>query len=102
MESSELLFSVTDLCRQSYSTFSAILIIIPMLVVGLISYMQSSQILEEQARIHNFQAIEQVESHIEYYVRDFEISTLKILNHPDMLRFLQVRTHEEAEAEQHP
>lgn len=77
--------------------FSAVMIIVPMIIVGIISYEQSSQALEEQAKLHNLQAIEQVESHIEYYVRDFEISTLKILNHPDMQRFLRMRTAEEVE-----
>jgi two-component system sensor histidine kinase YesM len=77
--------------------FSAVIIIIPMVIVGSISYIQSSKILERQVRIHNLRAIEQVEMHIEYYVRDFEISTLKLLNHPDMIRFLRMRTHEEAE-----
>ena len=77
--------------------FSAIFIIIPMVFVGVISYEQSAAVLEEQARIHNTQAIEQVETHIEYYVRDFEISTLKILNHPDFTRFLHMKTPEEVQ-----
>lgn len=77
--------------------YSAILIIIPMMIVGFISYEQSSAVLEEQAMVHNLQAIEQVETHIEYYVRDFESGTLKILNHPDMQRFLRMSTPEEVE-----
>lgn len=77
--------------------YSAVLIIVPMIVVGVISYERSSAVLEEQAKRHNLQAIEQVETHIEYYMRDFEVSTLKILNHPDMQRFLRMRTAEEVE-----
>ena len=89
-------FRNQPLSRKLFSFF-AIMIIVPMIIVGLISYFQSAEILEDQARVHNLQAIEQVESHIEYYVRDFEISTLKILNHPDMQRFLRMRSHEEVE-----
>lgn len=77
--------------------YSAVLIIVPMIVVGVISYEKSSAVLEEQAKLHNLQAIEQVETHIEYYMRDFEVSTLKILNHPDMQRFLRMKTAEEVE-----
>jgi len=77
--------------------YSAVLIIVPMIIVGVISYERSSAVLEEQAKLHNLQAIEQVETHIEYYMRDFEVSILKILNHPDMQRFLRMRTAEEVE-----
>ncbi|EGO63844.1 sensor histidine kinase [Acetonema longum] len=77
--------------------FSSILIVIPMLVVGILSYKQSADSLEQQAILNNRQAIEPIETHLEYYVRDFESSSLKIINHPDMQRLLHMRTVEEVE-----
>lgn len=77
--------------------FSAVLIIVPMIVVGIISYKQSAYSLEQQAILNNRQAIEPIETHLEYYVRDFESSSLKIINHPDMQRLLRMRTTEEVE-----
>lgn len=76
--------------------FSALLVVIPLVLVGLISYYRSSLELEEEARQYSWQVIEQVETHIEYYIRDLEISSLKIVNHPDMVRLLRMQTAEEA------
>lgn len=72
--------------------FSALLIIVPLLVVGLISYHQSSRELEEEARQYSWQVMEQIETHVEYYVRDLEITSLKILNHPDLGQLLTTST----------
>ena len=69
--------------------FSALLIIVPLLIVGLISYHQSSVELEEEARQYSWQVMEQIESHVEYYVRDLEIISLKILNHPDLAELVK-------------
>ncbi|MDU4962485.1 MAG: sensor histidine kinase [Sporomusaceae bacterium] len=76
-------------------TFAAILIIIPLSIVGAISYRRSALELENEAREYNRQVAEQVESHIEYYIRDFESNALKIMNHPDMLQFLRMTTQEQ-------
>lgn len=76
---------------------SAILVIIPMLAVGTISYHRSSQELEIEARQYNLQLIEQVKTHIEYYLHDFEVEALKIVNDPDMITFLGMRSIEEVE-----
>ncbi|WP_248926890.1 cache domain-containing sensor histidine kinase [Paenibacillus hamazuiensis] len=77
--------------------FSALLILIPMLAVGTISYQRSSEVMEKEAQEYSLQIMEQVKTHVEYYVRDLEIQTLKIMNHPDMNRFLRMRTREEVE-----
>jgi two-component system sensor histidine kinase YesM len=77
--------------------FSALLVVTPMLVIGLISYNRSSQVLQSEARQYSLQIIEQVKKHVEYYVQDFEIDTLKILNHPDMVAFMKMSTVEEVE-----
>ncbi|MEI7026632.1 sensor histidine kinase [Paenibacillus sp. y28] len=75
--------------------FSALLVVIPLCVVGFISYRQSSEVLQEEASQYSWQIIEQVKMHVEKYVWDFEVTTLKILNHPDMYRFLRMKTSEE-------
>jgi two-component system, sensor histidine kinase YesM len=64
--------------------FSSFLVIIPLLSVGIISYNRSSVELETELRQHSGQVIDQVESHIEYYLQDFEITSLKIINSPEL------------------
>ncbi|MDF2502278.1 MAG: histidine kinase [Anaerosporomusa subterranea] len=68
---------------------SALLVIIPMLVVGLISYHWSSNVIETQALGYNLEVLNQVKSHMEYYMRSFIGSAIKILNSPDMISFLR-------------
>ncbi|MCR8633827.1 sensor histidine kinase [Paenibacillus radicis (ex Xue et al. 2023)] len=77
--------------------YSALIVVFPMLLVGLISYERSSEVLEREAGQYSWQIIEQVKTHVEYYVRDFEINTLRIINHPDMVQFLRMRTLEEVQ-----
>jgi two-component system sensor histidine kinase YesM len=75
--------------------FSALIVVIPLTLVGFISYQRSAAVLESEERKSSMQIIEQVKSHIEYYVTDFEISTLRILNHPDVVRLMKMRSIEE-------
>lgn len=70
-------------------TFSAVIVIIPMIAVGVISYYRSSTIVETEAKNYSWQINEQVKSQIEYYLRDVEINSLKIINHPDMISLLK-------------
>ncbi|MEX1029909.1 MAG: sensor histidine kinase [Paenibacillaceae bacterium] len=77
--------------------FSALLVVLPMLFVGLISYRQSSDVLEGEARDYSLQIIDQVQLYVEDYLRDFEINTLKIINHPDTVQFLRIESPEQLE-----
>lgn len=77
--------------------FSALLVVIPMLIVGVISYHRSAHVLEEEAKQYSMQIMEQVKMYIEDYLRDFEISTLKIINHPDTVAFLKMKSAKEVE-----
>ncbi|OXM84893.1 sensor histidine kinase [Paenibacillus rigui] len=77
--------------------FSALIVVLPLLSVGLISYQRSADELEREAGQYSWQIIEQVKAHMEYYVKDFEISTLRIINHPDMNRFMRMSTLEEVQ-----
>lgn len=64
--------------------FSSFLVILPVLSVGIISYHRSSTELENEHRQYSGQVIKQVESHIEYYLQEFEIASLKIINSPEL------------------
>ena len=75
---------------QKLAIFSAFLITTPMLVMGVISYFHSASVLEDEVRAYRSQINEQVKTQIEYYLRDVEISGLKIINYPDMKDFLRL------------
>jgi two-component system, sensor histidine kinase YesM len=79
--------------NQSFMTklciFSSFLVIFPVLSVGIISYNRSSVELENELRQYSGQIIEQVESHIEYYLQDFEITSLKIINSTELSSLLK-------------
>ncbi|NEW05118.1 sensor histidine kinase [Paenibacillus sp. SYP-B3998] len=77
--------------------YSAMLVVIPLLVVGMISFQKSSTVLREEANQSNQQIIEQVKLHIEYYIRDFEIDSIRMQNHPSMQRFLRMTSQQEVE-----
>lgn len=72
--------------------YSGVIIVLPLLCVGLILYRESSQVLEREARHFSWQMIDQIKMSIEDYLRDFEIDTIKILNHPDTVQFIQAKT----------
>ncbi|PLS08504.1 sensor histidine kinase [Neobacillus cucumis] len=69
--------------------FSSFLVIFPVLSVGIISYQRSAVELEGELRQSSRQVIDQVQTHIEYYLQDFEITSLKIINSPEMSRLLK-------------
>ncbi|WP_198510251.1 cache domain-containing sensor histidine kinase [Bacillus solitudinis] len=75
--------------------YSGHLVIIPMIAVGYFAYDQSTKVLEEEAQQYSWQIIEQVAKNMEYYFLDFDISLLRILNHPDMNTFLAMEDPEE-------
>lgn len=77
--------------------FSGLLVVVPMLLIGLISYRESSKVLEDEAKQYSLQIINQVKHYVEDYFRDFEINTLKILNHPDTVRFLKMENPDDTE-----
>lgn len=77
--------------------FSALIVVIPLLLVGVISYKQAEHVLEKETRHYSWQIITQVQNYMENYLRDFELSTIKIVNHPDTIAFLRMKTSEEIE-----
>ena len=84
-------FGDTPLATKLF-VFSAILIVVPLLIVGIISYHQTAVELEDEVRQFSWQVMKQAETHVEYYVQDLEIISLKILNNPEVIRLSQLRT----------
>ncbi|MEM1505600.1 histidine kinase [Domibacillus sp. 8LH] len=69
--------------------FSSLLVILPVLAVGIISYQRSAIEIEKEVRLSSLQVIDQAESNIEYYLQDFEITSLKIINSSEVEDFIQ-------------
>lgn len=84
------------------SVFSALLIIFSMMIYTLISYTRFSEVLQEEAHVYNRQINEQIQFYVEGYLRDFEIETLKIVNHPDTIRFLETETFQHLDGQTVP
>ncbi|MEI4768651.1 sensor histidine kinase [Psychrobacillus sp. FJAT-51614] len=80
---------------SKFCVFSSILVILPVLSVGIITYKYSSFELEEEFTQSSQKIIEQVELHVEYYLQDFEITSLKIINSPEMGNLLRLETSSE-------
>jgi len=78
-----------------FTVYSTLLVVVPMLLAGTISYRESSQTLETEARQYSWLIIEQVKQNVEDYLRGFEIDTLQIVNHPDTVVYLKLRSLEE-------
>lgn len=78
--------------------FLGLLVIVPLVVVGVISYVKSSAILQDGASRSSWQIMAQVKSHIEYYIRDFEIDSIRLMNQPDMRKLLTMDNAEEIES----
>ncbi|WP_216625415.1 hypothetical protein [Paenibacillus phytorum] len=75
--------------------YSALLVVVPMCFIGIISYQRAADVLERESRQSSWQIIEQVTTHVEYYVNDFEISILKILNSTNMNNYIKMKSREE-------
>jgi two-component system sensor histidine kinase YesM len=74
---------------------SAFLVVVPMCFISIISYQRAADVLERESRQSSWQIIEQVTTHVEYYVNDFEISILKILNSTNMNNYIKMKSREE-------
>ena len=85
-----LLFLKDKPLSTQLAVLSTLLLFIPMLMVGLTSYLWSSSILEDESLGYNLEVLDQVKTHIEYYLRDFSRSSIKLLNNQDMMNFLRI------------
>ncbi len=75
--------------------YAGLLVVVPMCFIGLVSYIRSAEVLENEAKQYSWQIIEQVNTHVGYYVNDFEISILKIINDPVMNALTKISSKEE-------
>lgn len=70
--------------------FASLFVILPVLSVGVISYQRSALELEKEVKQSSGLVIDQVESHIEYYLQDFEVTSLKIMNSKELAAFIDL------------
>lgn len=82
------------LVRKLFVYFT-VLVVTPILIVGIASYRLASEELLRENTSSSFEILQQAKLHIEYYLNDFEIEGLKIVNHPDMKRLLRMTSREE-------
>src|SRR4051794_20423197 len=80
-----------------FLVYSTLLVVVPMVFIGIKSYQRSAAVLENEARQNSWQIIEQVTTHVEYYVNDFEISILKMVNSRSMNSYLKMKSLKEIE-----
>ena len=92
-----MLMKDQSLVRKLF-VFCALLVVVPIGFIGFFTYENSVEVFENEARSNSWQIIRQVNTHIEYYVGDFEIEVLKILNNQMVTRFLQMDSQEEFES----
>ncbi|TJY41314.1 sensor histidine kinase [Cohnella pontilimi] len=78
--------------------YSALLVLVPLSLVGVISYRESSYIMEREARESSWQIIGQVRTNMEYYITGFEIDSIKLLNRTEVKEMLQKSSAAEIEA----
>lgn len=82
--------------------FFAVLVIIPHMFVGAVVHHYTAVELEEEARNFSWEVIKQAETHVEYYIGDLEVTSLKILNHPDLVDFSLRQSDREKKEDQLP
>ncbi|SDN64158.1 sensor histidine kinase [Bacillus sp. OK048] len=92
-----MLMKDQSLVRKLF-VFCALLVVVPIGFIGFFTYENSVEVFENEARSNSWQIIRQVNTHIEYYVGDFEIEVLKILNNQTITHFLQMDSQEEFES----
>jgi two-component system sensor histidine kinase YesM len=70
--------------------YSIILIIIPLVSVGAISYVKSSQIIQHKVSISNLHTVSQVGNNIEYILQDIHDISLYIIQNDEIRDFLKL------------
>lgn len=77
--------------------FSCVIIIIPVIVLGIISFVKSSQILQEKVAISNVNTVKQIGNNIEYIVKNIGDTSLYLIQNEDVREFLKLRGNEPAD-----
>lgn len=68
--------------------FSLILILIPLLTVGIISYIKSSEIITKKVSASNLNTVRQIGSNIEFVIQDVHDSSLYLLQNNEIRNFM--------------
>ncbi|MCG8502937.1 MAG: sensor histidine kinase [Firmicutes bacterium] len=74
--------------------FSLILIIIPLLIVGNVSYWKSSEIIQHKVSLSNFNTVKQIAGNIEMILQDVHDTSLHIFQNDDIRDFLKLSYHD--------
>ncbi|AEY64631.1 sensor histidine kinase [Clostridium sp. BNL1100] len=77
--------------------FSFIIIIIPITVLGIISFVKSSQILQQKLAISNMNTVKQIGNNIEFIVENIGDTSLYLIQNEDVREFLKLRSDEPTE-----
>jgi len=77
--------------------FSFVIIIIPITVLGIISFVKSSQILQQKIAISNMNTVKQIGNNIEFIVQNVEDTSLYLIQNEDVRDFLKLQGNEPAE-----
>jgi two-component system sensor histidine kinase YesM len=74
--------------------FSFVIIIIPITVLGIISFVKSSQILQQKIAISNMNTVKQIGNNIEFVVKNIGDTSLYLIQNEDVRDFLKLRPDE--------
>lgn len=77
--------------------FSCAIIIIPVIVLGIISFIKSSQILQEKVALSNMNTVKQIGNNIEFIVKNIGDTSLYLIQNEDVRDFLKLRGTEPKE-----
>ncbi len=77
--------------------FSSVIIIIPVIVLGIISFVKSSQILQEKVALSNMNTVKQIGNNIEFIVKNIGDTSLYLIQNEDVRDFLKLKGTESTE-----
>ncbi len=77
--------------------FSFVIIIIPITILGIISFEKSSQILQQKIGISNMNTVKQIGNNIEFVVRNIQDTSAYLIQNEDVREFMKLRGDEPAE-----
>ncbi len=77
--------------------FSFIIIIIPITILGIISFVKSSNILQQKIAISNMNTVKQIGNNIEFIVENIGDTSLYLIQNEDVREFLKLRSDEQSE-----
>lgn len=74
--------------------FSLIVIIIPIIILGIISFKKSSQVLQEKISLSNMNTVEQIGNNIDFIVQNVQDISLYLIQNGDLRSYLNLRGNE--------